>query len=179
MKLIKLNKQPGLEEKLVEACLRNDRVAQKELYDKYKTAMYTTALRITGNSDSAHDALQEAFIAVFENMGSFKFASTLGAWIKTIVIRKALSIIKLEINYESLDKAEKMECTSWDGDFTAHDLEKAIESLPDGARAVFLLVEVEGYKHLEVAEMLNISEGTSKSQLNYSKKLLQRKLAQY
>lgn len=138
--------------------------------------MYTTALRILGNTDTAHDALQEAFIDIFENISDFRFESTLGTWIKTIVIRKALRKLKIEHKHESLEKADKLETDERNTDFTAEELEKAILSLPESARAVFLLIEVEGYKHQEVAEMLNISIGTSKSQLNYSKKLLQKKL---
>jgi RNA polymerase sigma factor (sigma-70 family) len=176
MRLIKLNKNPESEPELVKGCLNNERKAQKCLYDRYKTAMFSTALRITGDCDLANDALQEAFIDVFENIGDFRNESTLGAWIKTIVVRKSLRSLKFDKHHESLEEVKHIEDVEEDFDFTADDLDKAIKSLPESARAVFLLIEVEGYKHQEVVEILGISIGTSKSQLNYSKKLLQRRL---
>ena len=176
MRLIRQNKSSETDTEIVNGCRQNDRKVQKHLYDCYKNAMFTIAMRITGDYDLANDTLQEAFIDVFESIGDFRFESTLGAWIKTIVVRKSLRRLKLEKHHESLDEIETIEAVETDFDFTADDLEKAIHSLPESARAVFLLIEVEGYKHQEVAEMLGVSVGTSKSQLNYSKKLLQRRL---
>jgi RNA polymerase sigma factor (sigma-70 family) len=172
------HKHSKREEALVSGCIRNDRKAQKELYDQYKIAMYSTTLRILNNPDVAHDALQDAFIDVFENICDFRFESTLGSWIKTIVIRKALRWLRLERYNEPLDIVEKIEAPEWNDNFNAEYLEKAIQSLPASARTVFILIEVEGYKHQEVAEILSISVGTSKSQLYYAKKLLQKKLSE-
>jgi len=101
------------ESSLVEACLQNDRLAQKALYDRYKDAMYTVAYRITNDFDLAQDVLQDAFIQIFKGLKNFRKEST-----------------------------------------------------------VFVLIEIEGYPHKEVAKMLNISEGTSKSQLFHAKKKL-------
>jgi RNA polymerase sigma factor (sigma-70 family) len=176
MRLIRTYNLSEPEAEIVAGCKKNDRKMQKALYDRYKNAMYSIAYRIAGNSDLAHDALQEAFIDIFENIDDFRFESTIGAWIKTIVVRKALRILKLEFQYETLEKAEKLTSIEDIPDFSADELDKAIQSLPGSSRAVFMLVEVEGYKHHEVAQILGISEGTSKSQLNYSKKLLQRRL---
>ena len=175
MRLIKSYRSEA-ETELVTGCKQNNRMMQKKLFDRYKSAMYSTAMRIVGDTHLAHDVLQEAFIDVFENIDDFRFESTLGAWIKTITIRKALRRLKLEHHHETLDEAETLESVDGHYDFTADDLEKAIQSLPESSRTVFLLIEVEGYKHQEVSEMLDISIGTSKSQLNYSKKLLQRRL---
>jgi RNA polymerase sigma-70 factor (ECF subfamily) len=174
MKLISFHKQTDKE--LVKSCLANDRIAQKKLFDSYKDAMYTTAFRMLGNERDASDVLQETFIDVFENLSGFRFESTLGAWIKVILVRKALRKLKLQNDFQDLQEAEHLHNDGWNQDFTSDDLEKAIQSLPDSARTVFLLVEVEGFKHHEVAIMLNISTGTSKSQLHYSKMLLRRKL---
>jgi len=135
--------------------------------------MFTIAYRIIGDYDIANDSLQEAFIQVFKDIGQFRRESSLGAWIKTIVIRSSYRKLKKEesLNYTPFDQNE--DSISWPDEMRGEDLEKAILSLADGCRAVFLLVEVEGYKHREVAKLLNISEGTSKSQLNYAKKQLQ------
>src|SRR5271157_4052473 len=100
-------KLPDVEIKLVHACIASDRKAQRTLYDRYKNAMYTSALRILGNTDEASDALQEAFIDVFGQLDHFRFESSLGAWIKTIVIRKALHRLKNLKITEPLDAALK------------------------------------------------------------------------
>jgi RNA polymerase sigma factor (sigma-70 family) len=176
MQLIKTHTKFQTESELLAGCKQNDRKAQKCLFEKYKNSMFSIALRITGNSDFAHDALQEAFIDVFEGIDDFRSESTLGAWIKTIVIRKALRWLKFEKQHEQLDEVDNVECIETDFDFTAADLDKAIQSLPESARTVFLLIKVEGYKHQDVADFLGVSVGTTKSQLNYSKKLLQRRL---
>lgn len=176
---MKSYKLPDAEFELVNACRNNDRKAQHTLYDRYKKAMYTSALRILGNIDEASDALQEAFIDVFEQINQFRFESSLGAWIKTIVIRKALHRLKNLRITEPLESVTAVETDAWHGSIDAEYLDKVIQSLPEGTKAVFLLIEVEGYKHKEVATMLGINKGTSKSQLNYAKKILQKILYEY
>ena len=164
------------ETELIEGCLRNERAVQKKLYDRYKQAMYTVAYRILNDHDIAHDALQDAFVQIFGNLRKFKKESSLGAWIKTIVVRNALLKLKREKNYETIGEDYDGEVIEWHDSLTAAYLEKAIQSLPAGYRTVFLLVEVEGYSHKETADHMNISEGTSKSQLYHAKKMLQGKL---
>ncbi|MFK5854631.1 MAG: sigma-70 family RNA polymerase sigma factor [Bacteroidota bacterium] len=157
---------------LVERCLDNDRKAQKELYHKYCNAMYSSAYRILKDRDLASDALQEAFIHVFKILGQFQFRSTLGSWIKTIVIHASLKILKKQRAITIVDLSDNIKHVTWNDPMSGEHLEKAILALPAGYRAIFLLIEVEGYKHREAAEMLNISEGTSKSQLFHAKKYL-------
>ena len=141
--------------------------------------MFTIAFRITSDYDMASDALQEAFIQVFTDIGQFRGESSIGAWIKTITIRTSVRKIRKENTFLSLDHPSNGVTITWPEEMKGEDLEKAILALPEGCRTVFLLVEVEGYKHREVAEMLNISEGTSKSQLNYAKKQLQQLLKDF
>jgi RNA polymerase sigma factor (sigma-70 family) len=168
------------ESELIEACLANDRLAQKELYERYKRAMYTLAYRVTGDFESANDVLQDAFIKIFRNLNSFRQESTLGAWIKTIVVRTAYSKIrKNKVFLEPIEEFPDNKLVDWGNYLEAEYLEKAILSLPEGYRAVFTLVEVEGYSHKEVAELLDISVGTSKSQLFYAKKKLRERLKAY
>ncbi len=164
------------ESDLIEKCLGNDRLAQKRLYDKYKDAMYTLAYRMLRDEDLACDALQDAFIEVFNNLIKFEARSTLGAWIKTIVVRKCFRRAQKEKRFEPIDERYDEEVYLWDDELTGNDLDKAINELSQGYRSVFVLVEIEGYSHKEVAKMLEISEGTSKSQLSRAKKLLQEKL---
>ena len=164
---------------IVEGCRKNDRKAQKLLFDKYKDGMYTLVYRMLGDRDDAADALQEGFIETFKCIHQFKGKSSLGAWIKIIMIRKAIKkqrkVIPLA-SLENLGGSQEPQVISWDENLTGEYLEKAIHRLPPGYKNVFLLVEVEGYSHPEVAEMLGISSGTSKSQLYHSKKMLQKLL---
>lgn len=161
------------EAELVDACRKMDRRAQKELYDRYSRAMYTAAYRVTGDFDLANDVLQEGFLKIFQKLHTFRGESTVGAWIKVIIVRTALSRIKREPITETLPANFNNEQIDWgQHDLDLDYLEKAIQRLPSGYRSVFLLIEVEGYSHKEVAEMLGITMGTSKSQLFYAKKKL-------
>ena len=162
------------ENELIEACLANDRLAQKQLYDKYKNAMYTVSYRITNDFDLANDSLQEAFIQIFKSLKSFRRESTLGAWIKTIVVRTAIKQVKKRKSFSELNEqiTSGPDFIDWGDYLDAEYLEKAIQALPAGYRSVFVLIEIEGYSHKEVGEMLSISEGTSKSQLFHAKKKL-------
>lgn len=167
------------EKQLVDGCRKNNRKIQKQLYDRYCDAMFTIAFRIINDYDIANDALQEAFIQVFIDIKQFRGESTLGAWIKTILVRTAIKKFKKEDVFTQLELQQNGEIITWQEEMKSDDLERAILSLADGCRTIFLLIEVEGYKHKEVAEMLNISEGTSKSQLHYAKKQLQILLKDY
>jgi len=167
-------KEPGDKEKyLIEGALKNDRKAQYELFMSYKDAMYSILYRFLGNAQDAEDALQEGFIKVFTKIESFSAKSTLGAWMKTIFIRTALEKVRKRMYVSDIEEAYSYEPFHPDDELTGEMLENAILALDEGYRTIFLLVEVEGYKHKEVAEMLNISEGTSKSQLSRAKKKLQ------
>ena len=165
------------DEQLLEGCLAQDRVCQRRLFEIYKTSMYSVVYRILNHEDHAHDALQEGFVDVFRHLAQFRGESTLGSWIKIIMVRKALKKLKLERRYEPLSEPMEDRClVTWPNELSGEALDKAIRSLSPGYRAVFTLVEVEGYSHQETAGMLGISEGTSKSQLYHAKKVLRNKL---
>ena len=157
---------------LINACLRNDRSAQRTLYDRYKRAMYTLAYRLTNDFDDANDVLQDTFLDVFRKLETFKGESTIGAWIRVILVRKAYKRLNKAKLWELPDEIPENGEVTWSNTIDGEYLEKAIFSLPEGFRMVFTLIEIEGYSHKEVANILGISEGTSKSQLFYSKKRL-------
>lgn len=163
------------ERQLIEACLNHDRRAQHLLYERYCKAMYTIAYRITGDFELAGETLQDAFLLVFRHLANFEGRSTLGAWIKTIVVRTAVRKAQRRPPLpDELDLRNDPGPVDWaDTNLNAEYLEKAILALPDGYRAVFVLAEIEGYTHREIGELLGISEGTSKSQLWGAKKKLQ------
>ncbi|MEZ0538217.1 RNA polymerase sigma factor [Fibrella arboris] len=180
--MFRLATSPDISERdLVSQCLDDQlaerRMAQRLLYDRYKRAMYSTAYRITNDPDHAHDVLQDAFVEVFKSLGQFSFRSTLGAWIKTIVVRQAIRKQQLEGRFETIDETRHDQPALLPDTVTGAELDAAIRTLPTGARTMFLLVEVEGYMHHEVATMLGVSEGTSKSQVSYAKKLLRQRLS--
>ena len=164
------------EEEIIEGCLRNDRVAQKALYDQYKTKMYTLAYRMTSSFDDANDVLQEGFIYVFENLDSFKGKSKLGTWIHTIMARTALKKIRHRIHFDDLLDSMEAELVDWGNDIDIQLFEKAISELPAGYRSIFTLYEIEGFRHKEIAEMMDISVNTSKTQLYKAKQMLIAKL---
>ncbi|TLU92253.1 RNA polymerase sigma factor [Dyadobacter sediminis] len=164
------------EAELISGCLLHDRTAQRQLYDRYKNAMYTLAYRITGDFDDANDVLQDSFMDVFRHLDQFRGEATLGAWIKQIVIRKSTKKKKVVL-WQNLDEYTG-ESIDWNEiEINTAHLESAVLSLPDGFRTIFVLAEVEGYTHREIAVMLNISEGTSKSQLFHAKRKLRRMLS--
>ena len=141
--------------------------------------MYTTVLRIVNDRDDAHDVLQDSFIQVFRDIGQYRFDSTLGAWIKTIVVRTSLRFLakNRKLAYSEIDESIAEEMIFIPDTLDSEYLEKLIRSLPDGYRTVFLLTEVEGYTHEETAAMLGISAGTSKSQLHHARRMLKQRLA--
>lgn len=159
---------------LLQRCLEGERAAQKELYQTYCKAMYTLAYRITNNADLAHDVLQDAFIDVFRDLKSFKSSGTIGSWIKTIVIRKATKQLKFEQRFETFE--DKHDTAISYQKFSSTLLEREIGALPEGYRTVFTLAEIEGYKHAEIAKILNISVSTSRTQLFHAKRTLRSKL---
>lgn len=166
------------EHQLIQACIANDRNAQRLLYERYKRAMYTLALRMMNNPDLAAEVLQDAFLQVFRHIGDFQGRSTPGAWIKTVVARMALTHLrKKHFLTESLDHRSEADPLDWGSSpLDTEYLERAIQRLPEGYRAVFVLAEVEGFSHREIGDLLGISEGTSKSQLFYAKKRLRETL---
>ncbi len=163
---------------LIEQCLAQDRLAQKELYDRYKTAMYTLAYRMCNDFGSADEVLQDAFLQIFRYLHTFRQEGTLGAWIKTIVVRTAYKKIKRAVYFEALDERHH-EPVDWGNQLDTDYLEKAIQALPAGYRSVFVLVEIEGYTHQETGELLGIAAGTSKSQLYHAKRKLRELLRKY
>ena len=138
--------------------------------------MYTVVFRILRNKELSSDAVQEGFIRVFQCIGNFRFKATLGSWIKTIMVRSALHILRNEIKMNDPESEMMNVAIEWDVNLTGELLDKAISRLSPGYRTVFLLIEVEGYSHKEVAGMLKIAEGTSKSQLSRAKVILQNEL---
>lgn len=143
--------------------------------------MYNVSFRITGREEDAEDAVQDAFISAFRNLESYRADATFGAWLKRIVVNKSINVLKKR-KYELMpevgdwDVAQEETPPDYREDLTVGRVKKAIEELPDGYRAVLSLYLLEGYDHQEIAEIMGISESTSKSQLNRAKGKLREKL---
>jgi RNA polymerase sigma factor (sigma-70 family) len=152
-------------------------MAQYELYKLYSKAMYNVSFRIVNNGSDAEDVLQDAFVSAFRNLSNYSGTATFGAWLKRIVINKSLNFIKKnKIEIEEVDVLPEIEDENSFNDseesYSIDCIKKSIELLPDGYRLVLSLYLLEGYDHGEIAGILGITESTSKSQFNRSKKKL-------
>lgn len=170
------------EEQLIQACLQNDRNAQRKLYNAYAGRMLVVCARYMQNKEEAEDVLQEAFIKIFQNLSKFRGESTLGAWIKRIVINVAINHIRAQQHFQGMDNVQEYENQFSDGltgieGINFQELIEMIRKLPKGCQSVFNLYAIEGYQHKEIAEMLNITEGTSKSQYARARAILQSQLS--
>lgn len=167
---------------LIEACVKGDRLAQRNLYDIFSRKMYVVCLRYTKSQQEAEDVLQDSFIKVFNNLKGYRGESRLDYWIKRIVINTALNSQRKKLYMYPMVDIEDVKNEFDHGkalsNFRLQELLNMIRELPTGCRTVFNLFAIEGYSHKEIAEMLEVSEGTSKSQFARARKLLQEKIAE-
>ena len=170
------------DEELIRGCSKDKRDFQEALYRKYADQMYNVVMMYAKDADAAADILQEAFIHVFRKLDTFRFESPLGAWIRKIVVNKALEHFRREKRKnEIIEDLGTQEISIIDGvldQINAQDIVRLVNQLPAKAAMILKLYAIEGYQHNEIASMLEISEGTSKSQLNRARTLLKEKLVQ-
>lgn len=164
------------DEELIKGCCKGERNSQRALYEKYSGQMYAVALRYSKMQQEAEDILQEAFLKVLQNISSFRQDASLVYWIKRIVINTALNHQRSKLYlYPMVDVGDLK--NQYGPEVTisgmSHDeLIGLVKRLPSGCQVIFNLYAIEGFKHHEIAEQLNISEGTSKSQYARAKSLL-------
>lgn len=174
---IRVNK--GISEgDLIRGCIRQDRVCQRELYDRYSSKMFGVCLRYTGDRSAAEDLLQEGFIKVYQKVGMFRFEGSFEGWVRRIFINLAIEhhrravhlypIIEVQRSGEDFMEEEAISAMS------AAEIMELVHSLSPGYRTVFNLYVVDGLGHKEIAGQLGITEGTSKSQLARARVILQR-----
>jgi RNA polymerase sigma factor (sigma-70 family) len=173
-------------QELIDRCKKGDTKAQFEVYKQYYKPMYNVCLRILGNEAEAEDVMQEAFLKAFTRLDTYEGKVSFGAWLKKIVVNRSLDQLKKrKVKFEELN--EKIPNEEPMPDFSEIQLEevkKAVRQLPDGYRVVLSLYLLEGYDHEEIAQILGISNGSSRSQYLRAKlklrELLQKeKLFQY
>jgi RNA polymerase sigma factor (sigma-70 family) len=167
----------NIHEDLIARCKTGDQEAHHKLYKLYSKAMYNVSYRITGREEDAEDALQEAFISAFRNLNNYRGDAAFGAWLKRIVVNKAINIVQkkretLIRDDDQWDVAEEEAPAEYKEGLTVERVRSAIQQLPDGYRTVLSLYLLEGYDHEEIGSIMGISESTSKSQLNRAKNKL-------
>ena len=166
-----------MHDELIARCKAGDQDAHFRLYKLYSKAMYNVGFRITRSEDEAEDVLQEAFINAFRNIDSYRGDATFGAWLKRIVVNKAINAVNRKKHDpipddDRWDVAEDEPPAEYGEGLTVDRVKRCIEELPDGYRTVLSLYLLEGYDHQEIAEIMGITESTSKSQLNRAKSKL-------
>ena len=176
MKIVTLNNN---EKAWIKKAASGESKAQYMLYEKYSGKMLGVCRQYVKDIQFAEDVMVHAFVKVFQNLGSFEHRGSFEGWIRRIMVRESISYLRkrqfVVYDDEVLENQEK----TMDSTHSAFDvayIQEEIDKLPEGYKMVFLLYAVEGYKHHEIAEMLQISEGTSKSQLFKARKMLQENL---
>ncbi|RED97443.1 RNA polymerase sigma factor [Marinoscillum furvescens] len=167
----------NIHDDIINRCIEGDEVAQFELYRLYSKAMYNTALRICGASSDAEDVLQEAFVSAFDRLHTYRREAAFGAWLKRIVINKALNHLRTQQKYAMMmeDTHEHLEVAESTDELTelqVQHVKDALFQLPVGFRTVLSLYLLEGYDHREISEILGIAESTSKTQYKRAKERL-------
>lgn len=171
------------ENELIDGCIKNDRKAQKLLYEKYSRKMFGVCIRYAKSREEAEDILADAFVQVFVKLSSFKREGSFEGWIRRIVVNTAITSYRNNLKFNANDDLSEISNLSSEDDsaidqMSVQQLKRIIQEMPDGYRTIFNLYAIEGYNHREIAALLNLNEGTSKSQYSKAKKWMQARLLQ-
>nr|WP_288836330.1 sigma-70 family RNA polymerase sigma factor [uncultured Flavobacterium sp.] len=174
MKVINLHQQ---ENELIRLAVENNRQAQQKIYSQFSPKMLSVCRQYVKDIHQAEDIMITAFMKVFTNLKNFQFKGSFEGWIRRIMVNECISFIRVHKKLEYIEDdfvigRDEESFDSIESQFSVADIQFLIDSLPDGYKIVFNLYAIEGYKHQEIAGMLGISEGTSKSQLSHARKVL-------
>jgi len=170
---------------IIKGCLNGDRRDQELLYRRHAAKLYAVCLQYSGNDEEARDILQEGFIKIFENLVHYKHEGSFEGWMRRIVVNTALEKYRNRHNLyrvDDIDTIPEQDAEPDNMDYSGlgvSDLLDIIRELPPKYRMVFNLYAIEGYSHKEISKMVNISEGTSKSNLSRARVILQRRVGSY
>ena len=167
------------ENELIEGCRKGDRACQKALYERYCRKMMVVCLRYSKSTLEAEDILQESFVKIFQSIKDFRQEAKLETWITRIMVNTALNSQRKKLYLYPMVDVEEINLPTDEVSLTGinfNQLLEMVQSLPQGCQVVFNMFAIEGFSHKEIAEMLGISEGTSKSQYARARSLLQSKL---
>ncbi len=157
----------------------NKKKSLEILFKSYLRGMFNICLRMLNNKQDAEDVLHDAFYSAFTNYDKLKDKNKFGSWLKKIVVNHCVSFVRHKINFVEINEVPEEienENDNWLQELSMQDVNSEICKLPDGARVVFNMFLLENYSHKQIAEMLNISESTSKSQYSRAKQILRNKL---
>jgi RNA polymerase sigma-70 factor (ECF subfamily) len=167
-----------LDKEDIDKLKKGDRATQEKVYNFYAPKLKSLCLRYASSVFEAEDIFQEAFVKIFSRVDKYQYDLSFNAWVRKIVVNTAIDFYKSNLkfsghrNYEEVNEAMFGSVTIPD-DLSTEELLSSIQKLPEGYRLIFNMYEIEGYNHIEISKMLNIAEGTSKSQLFKAKKFLQ------
>lgn len=166
------------EHELIALAIENNRHAQQKLYSKFSSKMLSVCRQYIKDIHQAEDIMITAFMKVFTNLKNFEHKGSFEGWIRRIMVNECISFIRVQKKVKFIEDEEWFEesFNNIDSQFTVEEIQFLIDNLPDGYKMIFNLHAIEGYQHKEIAEMLKISEGTSKSQLSHAKKMLQEQI---
>lgn len=168
--------------KILERCKKYERKAQKELYDVYSPVLLGICIRYAKTRDEAEDILQEGLIKILTKINDFKGDGSFEGWMKRIIVNTAISHYHKNKKHNDVYDIDEINETDIKGNtfennqFTSEELYSVINNLPAGYKEVFNLYAIEGYKHKEIAEILNINQNTSKSQYSRAKEKIRQQL---
>jgi RNA polymerase sigma factor (sigma-70 family) len=164
---------------LIQLCIKGERNSQRQFYELLAPKMFTVCLRYSCNREEAEDTLQEGFMKVFENLQQFRFTGSFEGWVRKIMVNCALQKFRNKPQMHAIiniddSKAEFTNTENISAQLGSKELLKLIQLLTPAYRMVFNLYVFEGMKHREIATLLGISEGTSKSNLSDARRILQK-----
>jgi RNA polymerase sigma factor (sigma-70 family) len=169
-----LNQTAFIHQDLIADSINGSNKARYQLYQLYSKAMFNVCYRMMNNREDAEDMLQEAFIQAFQKLNTFRYESGFGTWLKTITIHTCINALnkrKLELKYfDEMNRFEQAEEEPAEAIYTTENVISAMNQLPEGGRIVFSLYLLEGYDHSEIAQILKITESTSKTQYMRAKR---------
>jgi len=163
---------------LIDGCIKGNRQMQELLYHRFSPKMYAVCLRYSGNTEDARDLLQEGFIKIFKNLSKYRGDGSFEGWIRRIFVNTSIEHFRKKVHLHDVTETQEktIEDKEWNvlDNLAEKDIIKMIHDLSPGYKAVFNLHVIEGYSHKEIADILGINEGTSKSQLARAKMVLKK-----
>jgi RNA polymerase sigma-70 factor (ECF subfamily) len=175
MKVIYLHQE---ETEIIQLAIDNNRQAQQQIYSKFSSKMLSVCRQYIKDIQQAEDIMITSFMKVFVNLNRFENKGSFEGWIRRIIVNECISYLRVHKKVKFIEDENYTE-ESFNGiesQLSTDQIQFLIDSLPDGYKMVFNLYAIEGYKHNEIATMLGINEGTSKSQLSHARKMLQKQI---
>lgn len=175
MKIIALHTS---DDALIKKALRNDAKAEQMLYNRHAAKMLGVCRTYIKDLHYAEDVMIQGFTRAFENLVKFRFEGSFEGWLRRIMVREAIDFLRTrrELYFTEIDEAETLPANTAEPDYDIEFLQLLIDNLPNGYKTVLVMFTIEGFNHKEIAEMLGVTESTSKSQLFKARKMLQEQL---